>query len=419
MNPSRPITKYIVEIARVIVGLTFLFSGFVKTIDPLGSAYKIEDYLIAFHFPALLSWAFPLAVSLCVAEISIGFFILLGIYRKWTSRILILFMLVMTPLTLYLALKNPVKDCGCFGDAFVISNWETFFKNIFLSICSIAITLLWRQITPIYSKKTAKYVAVFLILSGVLLSLYNVIYRPLIDFRPYKIGAHIPGLMQEDASNGAQFENVFVYEKDGKKRTFSETNYPWQDSTWTFVEMNTKMVKEGKAPQIEDFDIVLLRKNDSTKTWEKGNDITGEILSNTSYTLLMIAYQLPEMSESQFLKLKDIHAFAVEHQFSFYCLTASSLPKIDAWEHQNNTGFLFCHADERTLKTIIRSNPGLVLIKNGTIINKWDKSSIPCADKIFVRPSANKAYRLLFVFILIIVPLILLKIWDKRQNKQL
>lgn len=413
------ITKIVAETARIIVGLTFVFSGFVKTVDPLGSAYKIQDYLIAFHLPSLFAWALPLAIFLCVVEMSIGFFILLGVYRKWTSRALILFMLVMLPVTLYLALKNPVKDCGCFGDAFIISNWETFYKNVFLSVCAILIVIFWKHLTPFYSKKTAKYVAFFIVLFGVLFAVYNVINRPIIDFRPYKIGANIPQMMHEDAANGALFENVFVYEKNGKKEEFSEENYPWQDSTWTFVEMKTKMIKDGKAPRIEDFDINLLQKNDSTYTWSEGRDITDQILSNPSHTLLLICYKLPEMNDNILSKLNAIHSFALQNNIDFYCLTASGIAKIEDWEKRYTTDFLFCHADERTLKTIVRSNPGLVWMKNGTIINKWDKNSIPDADTILTKPkTTNRGYRLLFDFLLIIVPLLLFKIWDRRQNKQ-
>lgn len=412
------IMKILAEVSRVIVGLTFVFSGLVKTIDPLGSTYKIQDYLIAFKLSSLHSFGLVFAIILCVLELSIGFFILLGIYRKWTSRILLIFMAVMTPVTLYLAIRNPVKDCGCFGDAVIISNWQTFYKNIVLSTCAILIALYHKQLYPFYSKKAANYASLFVIIFSTLLAIYNVIYLPIIDFRPYKIGTNIAQIIEEDETNDAEFENIFVYEKDGKQKEFTEANYPWQDSTWTFVEMKTKMIHEGKTSKIEDFDITLLQKNDTTEQWEAADDITHDILSNPDYSLWLVAYQLPKLSAKRLEKIKNIRAYAQSKDVDFYCFTSSPSPQIEEWEAKYNTGLTFCHADERTLKTIIRSNPGLVLMEHGTIINKWDRNSIPDTDALLHHPAkTSSASELLIIFILIVIPLIVMKIWNNKLNK--
>ena len=151
------IEKILVEIARVLLGATFIFSGFVKSIDPLGTAYKVQDYLTSFGFSDLLYLSLPISIILCAGELCLGIFMLFGLYRKWTSRLLFLVMLFMTPLTLYLAIANPVKDCGCFGDALIITNWETFFKNIVLMACSVA-TLLSCIIVYYYLRNRFLYI---------------------------------------------------------------------------------------------------------------------------------------------------------------------------------------------------------------------------------------------------------------------
>ena len=207
--------KILVELSRVIIGATFAFSGFVKAIDPLGFTYKIEDYLIELELLELFPLALPAAVFMVTAEFALGIFLLLGIYRKWTVRLVTLFMFFFTPLTLWIAIANPVEDCGCFGDAFIISNWQTFYKNIVLLAGAILLLLKWEKITPLFSRKMATVAGILTLLLGVLFSLHNVYRLPVIDFRPYKIGANIPQQMFVDPGEADVVETVFIYSKDG------------------------------------------------------------------------------------------------------------------------------------------------------------------------------------------------------------
>lgn len=382
MSSKNRIVKFGVELFRILVGATFLFSGFVKAIDPLGFTYKIEDYLIELGLTNFFPLALPAAISMVTAEFALGVFLLLGIFRKWTVRLIILFMLFFTPLTLWIAIANPVENCGCFGDAFLITNWQTFYKNIILLTGATLLLLKWEEITPLFSRKRAPVEALLTLLFGVLFSLYNLYRLPVLDFRPYKIGADIAQQMVVDPEKADQMENVFVYRKDGMEQEFTEENYPWNDSTWTFVEMKTKLVKEGEKPAIEDFALEALYYDEVSATWNIGEDITDMILTNPSYSFLMVSYSLEKMRRKQLDRFKVVYHFAKEKGYPFYLLTSSATDVVGEWEEQYRTGFQFCHGDERVLKTMIRANPGLMLLKEGRVINKWDGSRVPDKKKL-------------------------------------
>ncbi len=374
--------KILFALSRIIVGATFVFSGFVKAVDPLGFSYKIQDYLIRLNLTELFPLALPAAVLMVVAEFALGVFLLLGIYRKWTTRLIVLCMLFFTPLTLWIAIANPVEDCGCFGDAFIISNWQTFFKNIVLLAGALWLMVRWKHIRPLFSPKAAPWVTTFTLLFGVLFALYNVYRLPVIDFRPYKVGANIPQQMFVDPEKADVYETLFIYSKDGVTKEFTEENYPWNDSTWTFVDMKTHLVKAGEKPKITDFAVEALYYDESSDTWQTGGDITDILLSDPSYLFLMVAYSLEDMNLRYLDRFREVSRYAEENGLSFYLLTATAADAVGAWEKQHRTGFQFAHADERTLKTMIRSNPGLMLLKEGTVIGKWDDSRVPSSDKI-------------------------------------
>ncbi len=371
-----------VVLSRIVVGTTFVFSGLMKAVDPLGFAYKIQDYLIELGLTALFPLTLPAAVLMVTAEFALGVFLLLAIYRKWTTRLILLFMIFFTPLTLWVAIANPVEDCGCFGDAFVISNWQTFYKNLLLLAGAVLLTVKWKYIRPLFRRKTTHLVAALTLLTGVLFALHNVYRLPVIDFRPYKVGANIPLQMYVDPEKADIYETIFIYTKDGVNKEFNEENYPWNDSTWTFVDMKTHLVREGQKPKIEDFSVESLYFDDATASWQSGGDITDIVLSDPSYTFLMVAYSLEEMQMRHLNHFREVAHYAAEKGYSFYLLTASSPDVVGEWERKQRAGFQFAHVDERTLKTMIRSNPGLMLLKEGTVMGKWDDSRVPSTIKL-------------------------------------
>ena len=257
LNNKSSLLKVAAELSRIIVGITFLFSGFVKAVDPLGFTYKIQDYLIAFQLTDLFALALPAAIAMVVLEFLIGLFLLMGIYRRIISILATIFMAVFLPLTLWIAIGNPVEDCGCFGDALIISNWATFYKNIILSVCALFLLFNYKLLTPLFSIKATRFAAGYAVIFAVTFAIYNTVKLPVIDFRPFKIGSDIAEQMKIDPEKGDVVENIFIYSKNGVEKEFTEDDYPWNDSTWIFVDMQSRIIREGEKPKIEDFHLTL------------------------------------------------------------------------------------------------------------------------------------------------------------------
>lgn len=363
------IQKVWANACRFLLATLFIFSGFVKAVDPLGSQYKIQDYLAALGMTTWFPSFFPLllAISLSTIEFSVGVFMFFGIKKGTSSTLALLLMLFMTPLTLYLAWMNPVSDCGCFGDAWVLTNWETFGKNVVLLIAAISVFKWRREIIRFISAKTQWLVSLYTLFFVVILSLYCLMHLPILDFRPFKIGQSIPNEMT--IPNGAKrtiYESIFTLEKNGQKQEFTLDNYP--DSTWTFVTSRSIVKEKGYEPSIQDFSITELN---------TGEDITENVLSDMNYTFLLVAHRIEEADDSNIDLINEIYDYSVEHGYGFYSLTSSPQEQIEQWKDKAGADYPFCLMDDITLKTMIRSNPGLILIKNGTILNKWANGDLP------------------------------------------
>jgi len=365
--------KIAVEISRYILGLVFIFSGFVKAVDPWGGAYKIQDYFTAFDLPELQHLALFLSFLQAAVEFGVGVCLLIGIYRRVNSILVLIIMVFMTPLTLYLAIANPVTDCGCFGDALVITNWQTFYKNIILLIAAVIVFMWYRRMTPWFSRKAYFYAAFWIYLFIIGVSFYCFYYLPALDFRPYKIGANIPEKMQvpENAEHDV-YDVRLIYSKDGKQKEFTIDDYPKGDSTWTFVDSQSRLVKKGYQPLIHDFSI----------TTAEGEEITSDVLSDSSYTFLLITRKLTKANDTNVDKINDIFDFSKTKGYNFYAVTSSLPDEIKEWNANTGAEYPFCTMDDITLKTIIRSNPGLLLIKNGTIVKKWPNTCLPDIDQL-------------------------------------
>jgi hypothetical protein len=358
-----------VNICRFLLGGLFIFSGFVKAIDPLGFFYKIRDYLIAFGMSSWFPSYFPIlfAVVLSVIEFAVGIFFLFGIRKHFAATLALLLMIAMTPLTLYLAIANPVADCGCFGDAWILSNWETFYKNVILLIAAITTFCGRRHIISFVTPKIEWVVSIYTFLFIFILSLYCLLNLPIIDFRPYKIGKNIKeGMEIPPDAKPTVFENRFVLEKNGKRQEFTLNNYP--DSTWTFIETKTIEKEKGYEPPIHDFAIIEMT---------NGVDITDSILTSNGYTFLLVLHQLEHADDSHIDLINELYDYSVEHGYGFYALTSSSKKQVELWRDKSGAEYPFCQMDDITLKTMIRSNPGLILIRKGTVLNKWSDNDLP------------------------------------------
>lgn len=359
--------------AVIIAGTVFMFSGFVKGVDPLGSAYKFHDYFNAFGLQFLDFLTLPLSILLSTTEFFAGFSVITGIMRKWGLVIMTILMAIFTPLTLVLALTNPVSDCGCFGDAIKLTNWQTFIKNIILIIPVLFLLITeWRSQLiagpSLFNRaafKAKEYVIaipVAVVFAG--FCLYNIFFLPVIDFLPYKPGTRIADKMIiPEGSRPDVYKTTFIYEKDGVKKEFSLEDYPANDTTWKFIDQKSVLVEKGYTPPIHDFVI----------TDSAGEDITGKILDKKGYTLLMVSKKLREAEGKRLTQGFETGLYLMNKGMDFYVLTASGKGEIKQYDAE----IQICTCDETTLKTMVRANPGYLLIRDGVIMNKWSWASLP------------------------------------------
>ena len=411
---SQRLLKMIVNLCRIIVAVTFIFSGFVKAIDPIGTQYKLQDYLGAIGMAGILpNWTLlAVAVFLAAIEFCIGIFLLFAIQRRLISKLTVAFMAFMTMVTVWIVVADPVKDCGCFGDALHLTNTETLIKNIVLLVCSLVIMYrplaMFRFVSKSNQWIVTNYTIVFILVSSGL-SLY---YLPIFDFRPYHIGVNIPrGMEIPKGAKLPQFKTTFIMEKNGQRKEFTLDNYP--DASWKFIDSKTVQTSEGYIPPIHDFSIT------DNKT---GLDLTNSVLSHKGYTFLLIAPHLETADDSNFGDIDRLYEYAQSYDIPFYCLTASTTKAIKRWIDLTGAEYPFCITDEAVLKTIIRSNPGLLLLKDGTIINKWSHNNLPNEAKLShpisqsslgKMPKNSVPAKILEIVLWFILPLTLLTLADR------
>lgn len=319
---------WIVNVCRILLALTFIFSGFVKGVDPMGGAYKIADYLSAFGVIDIFPEAFPIILSFALAtlEFTLGVLLFWGVMRGITTFLSALFMVVMTPLTVYIALTNPVHHCGCFGDALVLTNWQTVLKNLFLLPMALACYSWRKQIRHFMSKHVEWVVARYVTIFALLLWGYCYLHLPVLDFRPYSAGTSMKFAM------GLTEDSV------------------------------------DKMPSILDFYV---------QDYTTGEDITEQLLDVEGYSFMLVAPDLNSASEDRFDLLNELYDYSVTHNYPFICLTASDSLAITQWQDRTGADYTFGLADNLALKTMVRSNPGVILLKGDTIYNKWAFRDMP------------------------------------------
>ena len=403
-----------VNICRFILAVTFIFSGYVKAIDPLGTLYKLKDYAAAMALNDILpDWALVIvAIALGALEFSLGVFMLFAVRRHMVSKLTLALMSVMTALTVWIYIADPVKDCGCFGDALKLTNGETLLKNIVLIACATLVA--WRPVdmARFISRTNQWIVRYYTITYIVVTSVYCLYTLPIFDFRPYRVGTNIKqGMEIPEGAEQPEFESTFILRKNGVTREFTLDNSP--DSTWEYVDTKTVQTKKGYEPPIHDFAIT---------TNDTGEDITEQVLTKKGYTFLLVSPRLAVADDSNFGDIDQIYEYAEENGVDFFCLTASTNEDIERWRELTGAEYTFCNADETTLKTMIRSNPGLILLKDGTIIGKWSHNALPQTDDLTApleqlpigkAQNDSTPERLLIVLLTFFVPLMALTIADR------
>ena len=364
----------VVNTCRLVVSATFVFSGLVKLIDPHGTAYKIHDYLVALQLIDLFSADYLtliMSIALGVMEFTLGILLFCSIRRRSTIVLMALLTSFYTPLTLWLAITDAVTDCGCFGDAVHLSNWQTFGKNVVLLAM---LALLWWQrnrLSRLVSQPLQWLVSLYSVLYALFLTGLCLYGEPIIDFRPFHIMQHIPTAMQWPEDPNAQ-------------------------------------------PEILDFNVEPLDGN--------ADNTTEAILADSSYTFLLTAPHLEQADDSNLETINALCDYAQKYGYRFLCLTASGDSAIHRWQDMTGAEYPFAFTDELTLKTMARSNPALLLLHNGTIVGKWSNRMMP-REEVLTRSLAKldiahprfEDYRRILLTLLLwyVVPLAILILIDR------
>lgn len=312
---------------RLLLAATFVFSGMVKLIDPRGTQYKIEDYTAYLDLSAFLpqGTSLFLAVLLALFEFYVGLSLFFGIRRRTTTRMTLLFMVVMTPLTLYLAWTDAHMDCGCFGDVVVLTNWQTFGKNLVLLVAAMMVTYSYRRLTRFITERNQWLLLLYSMVFALFLSIYTIRHLPIMDFRPYQVGVDLPKVIKEE------------WEGDGTEMRYA------------------------------DFSIQTLTGEDITLPW----------LEQEGYKFLLVAPFLELADDGQMDYINGVYDYCQQFGYPFLALTSSLEESIEYWKDLTGAEYEFAHADGTVLKTIVRSNPGLLLMHDGMIYQKWSAEDIP------------------------------------------
>ncbi|GAA4307477.1 BT_3928 family protein [Compostibacter hankyongensis] len=363
--------KYILGFFRIVVGLLFIFSGLVKANDPLGLCYKTQEFFDVLHVSFLNPAALTLAIILIGFEIIAGVALLLGCWMRVFGLLLLLVTLLFTFLTAFAYLTGKIKECGCFGDCLPISNTVTFWKDVILLALVIFLFVFRRQIKPVFNR----VVTGILLFLGIVVAFgfqwYTLNHLPLVDCLAYKMGSNITESMKPPP--GAipdKYETLFIYEKDGQQKSFTADNIPaWLDSTWQFVDRKDKLVKEGNhlEPKIVDFVV----------TDSSGNDVTQELLSAAGYTFLFMVRDVNEAGTGWDQKMSALQRACAQSGIRIYGITASSHAAVARFTDTHRLGFPFFQMDATVIKTAARSNPCLILLREGTVLGKWAYRDMP------------------------------------------
>ena len=360
--------KLLRNLSRILTGIVFVFSGFVKGVDPLGTAYKITDYFEAYH----LSWAAPLSLSLsiilCTFEFTLGILLIFNVKIKQVAWFVLLLMSFFTIVTFYDALYSPVPDCGCFGDAIILTNWQTFYKNLALMILVLIIFRGRLQLKTVTSNIKDWSIIILTVMIFAWFSVYNYRNLPIINFRPWKTG----NKMIADNPQPSKFYLTYKNKKSGESKEYLSNELPWQDTVWAanWEYVSTREDNPNK-----------LKLGAFAITDSSGTDLTEHFIKNPEFQFFVATYNLNESSKKGFKRIKDFIKKANASGISIIVLTGSSPEEIEIFKKANpDIEFEIYSSDDISLKAMIRSNPGLVLLKKAVVLGQWHWRNIPDFD---------------------------------------
>jgi hypothetical protein len=363
--------KALLVLSRILVGGLFIFSGFVKAVDPLGFSYKLDEYFTVFGIPGLSAISLWLSMFICALEILLGIAVWLGTQLNKLAWILLLMIIFFTGLTACSAITGKVTDCGCFGEALTLTPWQTFAKDVILLVMIVIIFMYRHSITSLFK-------ATHILTWGggvltLLLSLYCYHYLPVIDFRPYKVGNNIPHLMNDGIDPEYKSRIVYKNKNSGEVKKFAPEEVDELDSeVWEWQDTENIKVKEGKPHTIQD---LVIEDQD-------GNDRTHFIVTSPSPIVLVVAYDLEKSEKEAFEQINEIRSNCEDKDIQFVGLTASPYKETNSFRQANEIYYDFYEVDATVLKTTIRSNPGLILLQGGTVRGKWPNTDLPTCEEL-------------------------------------
>ena len=352
--------KYLVHICRIIVGVLFIISGYIKLNDPVGFSFKLEEYFSpgVLDLPVFMPYALAISLFVVILEVILGVLLLLGFQKRITLWSIMGMIIFFTFLTFYSAYFNKVTDCGCFGDAIKMTPWESFSKDVVLLVLILVLWFGDHYIKPIFVTKINLVLAGVSLLACILYANHVLNHLPVIDFRPYKVGANIQeGMTVPEDAPKAIFEYAWKFSVNGEEQVIvTNGEYPSVDGD--FIGVETTEVQKGYEPPIHDFTLE-----------QEGEDKAAQLLEAPAL-VMVVAYDLAKTDLEAFNAVKKSTDKALEKGYLVIGMSASG-PELTAELVRNfDLNFEFYFTDETTLKTIVRSNPGVLVLRKGTILKK-------------------------------------------------
>ena len=371
---------------RLTVGGVFIYSGFTKAIDPWGSCYKITDYLAAMGLTEWTGTALFVAVELAVIEFVLGVVIAVGAYRRGSPILALILMLVMTPLTLWLAVTGAVPDCGCFGDALHLSNWATFGKNVLLLLGIIYLLAFNKSLRGVYGPAVQWVVLALSFALVISVAYYGYFTQPLIDYRPYPEGTRLVSSTAEDSDEGED-DFIFIYSKNGEEHEFTIDSLPDEEDGWEYVTRYHARRPRGK---------VIMQGSGSGNgiaiTDQDGNDVALDVLGDSRRTVLLLFPDLPHVGVVNSFALNELNDAALVSQADVIGLTPANAEEIEHWKDISMASYPIYNMDDSELKMIARGNPAVVYLEDGVIKWKRTLSSLDSEEQPMELSEMGKSY---------------------------
>ncbi|MEQ8418622.1 MAG: DoxX family membrane protein [Arenibacter algicola] len=352
--------KYIVTLSRIIVGILFIISGFIKLNDPVGFSFKLEEYFSpgVLDLDFLMPYALGISIFVVILEVLLGIMLLIGFRVRITVWSLLLMIIFFTFLTFYSAYFNKVTDCGCFGDAIKLTPWESFTKDVVLLVLIVVLFLGVKYIGSPFGDGSKRLIVGLSLLVSAIFAYYVLNHLPALDFRPYKIGANIEeGMSVPEDAPVAIFDYSWKFNVNGEEKVVvTNGDYPAVDGE--FIGVETKEIQKGYEPPIHDFTIEM-----------DGEDMAASLLQEFKL-VMVIAYDMAKSNYRAFAEIKEVTDKAMKNGYKVIGMSASGKDYTQKMKKEYQLGFDFYFTDETTLKTIVRSNPGVLVLEKGTIIQK-------------------------------------------------